>query len=286
MAYRRLGRTGFMISEVVMGGNTIAPENFEHVLLALDHGLNYLDTAPAYGQGKSERGYSHVIRARGRDKFFLTSSALLKLAKENDLGVIVMKAARPVYPSPTRPADPGRVQLVEQAVSGSWKLPQTVTLWAETDSPTSFADSLKASLNLNSATTPLEIDLSAVGAGLDLSRPVLESFTLPVLNPHAVWSRIKANLGFTDNQYDGVAIYQNFDTDIIFYAGAYSTVGNSGADGVGAGSSKYRKEPTLLHMNRIPSTFYEAGADAILNHEFGHHWLYFFQIMENRGIEI
>src|SRR2546425_9769702 len=66
MAYRRLGRTGMMISEVVMGGNTIAPDNYDHVLLALDHGLNYLDTAPAYGQGKSEEGYSHVIRARGR----------------------------------------------------------------------------------------------------------------------------------------------------------------------------------------------------------------------------
>lgn len=73
MAYRRLGRTGFMISEVVMGGNTISPDNHEHVLLALDHGLNYLDTAPAYGQGKSEQGYARVIRTRGRDKFFLTT---------------------------------------------------------------------------------------------------------------------------------------------------------------------------------------------------------------------
>lgn len=73
MAYRRLGRTGFMISGVVMGGNTIAPNNYDHVLLALDMGLNYLDTAPAYGQGKSELGYSHVIKARSRDQFFLNT---------------------------------------------------------------------------------------------------------------------------------------------------------------------------------------------------------------------
>jgi aryl-alcohol dehydrogenase-like predicted oxidoreductase len=73
VAYRRLGRTGYMISEVVMGGNTISPTNYEHVLAALDRGLNYLDTAPAYGNTLSEQGYAKVIKARPRDKFFLNS---------------------------------------------------------------------------------------------------------------------------------------------------------------------------------------------------------------------
>jgi aryl-alcohol dehydrogenase-like predicted oxidoreductase len=73
MAYRRLGRTGFMVSEIVMGGNLIAPDNYEHVLAALDMGLNYLDTAPAYGGGHSELGYARVIKSRPRDSFFLTT---------------------------------------------------------------------------------------------------------------------------------------------------------------------------------------------------------------------
>ncbi len=73
MSYRRLGRTGFMISEIVMGGNTIAPDNHEHVLMAIDMGLNYLDTAPAYGKGASESGYGRVIAARKRDTFFLNT---------------------------------------------------------------------------------------------------------------------------------------------------------------------------------------------------------------------
>lgn len=77
MAYRRLGRTGFMISEVVMGGNRIAPDNYEHVLLALDMGLNYLDTAPAYGKGASELGYARVIQSRKRDTFFLNTKVSL-----------------------------------------------------------------------------------------------------------------------------------------------------------------------------------------------------------------
>jgi aryl-alcohol dehydrogenase-like predicted oxidoreductase len=77
VAYRRLGRTGYMVSEVVMGGNTIAPDSYEHVLEALDMGLNYLDTAPAYGRGRSEQGYAKVMRSRPRDRFFLNSKVSL-----------------------------------------------------------------------------------------------------------------------------------------------------------------------------------------------------------------
>ncbi len=73
MAYRKLGRTGFYLSEMVMGGNTIAPGNYQHVLAALDRGLNYLDTAPAYGNGTSEKGYAQVLKARPRDRFFLNT---------------------------------------------------------------------------------------------------------------------------------------------------------------------------------------------------------------------
>jgi aryl-alcohol dehydrogenase-like predicted oxidoreductase len=73
VSYRKLGRTGYLVSEVVMGGNTISVDNYDHVLKALDMGLNYLDTAPAYGNGRSEAGYAKVIKARGRDKFFLNS---------------------------------------------------------------------------------------------------------------------------------------------------------------------------------------------------------------------
>ncbi len=62
MAYRRLGRTGYMVSEFICGGNTISPNKNDHVRLAIDMGLNYLDTAPAYGRGASEEGYSHIIK--------------------------------------------------------------------------------------------------------------------------------------------------------------------------------------------------------------------------------
>jgi aryl-alcohol dehydrogenase-like predicted oxidoreductase len=85
MNYRRLGRTGFMVSEIVMGGNLITADNHEHVLAAIDMGLNYLDTAPAYGRGQSELGLARVIRARPRGRFFLTTKVSLWDGNRNRL---------------------------------------------------------------------------------------------------------------------------------------------------------------------------------------------------------
>jgi len=73
MSYRRLGRTGFMISGIVCGGDPIAPDNNRHVEMAIEMGLNYLDTAPAYGAGKSEMGYSAVIQGAKRDRVFINT---------------------------------------------------------------------------------------------------------------------------------------------------------------------------------------------------------------------
>jgi aryl-alcohol dehydrogenase-like predicted oxidoreductase len=70
MTYRRLGRTGFMVSSVGMGGDDIRPDNIDQVLWSADMGLNYFDTAPQYGNGLSEKGYASVLKSRGRDKFF------------------------------------------------------------------------------------------------------------------------------------------------------------------------------------------------------------------------
>lgn len=85
MSYRQLGRTGYMISEVVMGGNTISPRNYDHVLAALDMGLNYLDTAPAYGNGQSELGYAEVLKVRKRDQVFVNSKVSLWDINRNQL---------------------------------------------------------------------------------------------------------------------------------------------------------------------------------------------------------
>lgn len=74
MAYRQLGRTGMMISEVVCGGDPVRHGNTRPVELAIEKGLNYLDMAPAYGNGECEEAYSKVIDSSSkREKVFMTT---------------------------------------------------------------------------------------------------------------------------------------------------------------------------------------------------------------------
>lgn len=121
--------------------------------------------------------------------------------------------------------------------------------------------------------------------GVAQGGPLIEAFTLPELLPGRVRDVVAEEMG--DPRYDGLAIYQTFRTDIVFYAGAYSTVGNAGADGIGSGSSTEPEAPALLHMNAIRYGWnsWDAGKITVLNHEFGHHWLYFFRIDEGAGPE-
>jgi len=74
MSYRKLGRTGLMVSEIVSGGDPITVENYQHLNLALEMGLNYLDMAPAYNRGSTEQAYGKLIAAGSRrSKVFLTT---------------------------------------------------------------------------------------------------------------------------------------------------------------------------------------------------------------------
>lgn len=137
-------------------------------------------------------------------------------------------------------------------------------------------------VGLSPAMSPVVIDASALGAGREIvDAPIVESFTVPSLNPDAVWQQVAAAGGYREETIDFVAIHQTFDTDIVFYAGAYSTVGNPQVDGIaparqgiGTGNARF---PALLHMNRLgryPDPLH------VLTHEIGHRWLYFIQLIE------
>lgn len=74
MAYRQLGNTGLMISEIVNGGDPVSTKNYRQVEFAIEKGLNYLDMAPSYGRGDCEIGYSQVITSSAkREKVFMTT---------------------------------------------------------------------------------------------------------------------------------------------------------------------------------------------------------------------
>jgi aryl-alcohol dehydrogenase-like predicted oxidoreductase len=85
MQYRRLGRTGFQISAITFGTQRVQPDQAQPVEVAIDMGLNYLDTAAAYGRGLSEKGLAPVIAGAKRDRVFLTTKIHPWLLNRNAL---------------------------------------------------------------------------------------------------------------------------------------------------------------------------------------------------------
>ena len=74
MVYRQLGRTGFMVSELVYGTERITPDNPRPVEIALERGINYFDTAPQYGRGDAETTLGKVFNTPSkRDKIFIAT---------------------------------------------------------------------------------------------------------------------------------------------------------------------------------------------------------------------
>jgi predicted aldo/keto reductase-like oxidoreductase len=71
--YRRFGRTGWDVSDVVLGTGRIRGENGEKIgRLAIDRGVNYFDTSPDYSGSGSEQAMGRAIRGV-RDQLFIAT---------------------------------------------------------------------------------------------------------------------------------------------------------------------------------------------------------------------
>jgi aryl-alcohol dehydrogenase-like predicted oxidoreductase len=78
---RALGQTGLKVSVLILGGVVAMKEaptpEFHPAELAnaaLDAGINYFDTAPAYNSGQSERNYGEVLATRRKEVFLATKA--------------------------------------------------------------------------------------------------------------------------------------------------------------------------------------------------------------------
>lgn len=78
---RVLGKTGVEVSVLILGGFVAMKEaptaKFHPAELAnaaLDAGINYFDTAPAYGNGQSERNFGEVLTTRRKEVFVATKT--------------------------------------------------------------------------------------------------------------------------------------------------------------------------------------------------------------------
>ncbi|MCJ7586701.1 MAG: aldo/keto reductase [Candidatus Aminicenantes bacterium] len=65
MAYRRLGRTGLLVSEIALGGSPLP--DWDLLLRLIERGVNYIDTSHTYDNGNSERTIGRLFKAVGRD---------------------------------------------------------------------------------------------------------------------------------------------------------------------------------------------------------------------------
>jgi len=93
MRYRRLGRSGLMVSELTLGtmnfgGPTNEATSLHMIDKALDYGINLLDCANAYAEGRSEQILGKALKGNGkRQNVLLTSKAFLPTSEQpNDCG--------------------------------------------------------------------------------------------------------------------------------------------------------------------------------------------------------
>ncbi len=78
--YRTLGRTGFKVSDIGYGAGPLTNANV--LRAALHMGVNYIDTAEHYGNGRSERTVGDVLKKFDRKSIFLTTKLNLTFRSE------------------------------------------------------------------------------------------------------------------------------------------------------------------------------------------------------------
>ncbi|TMA78887.1 MAG: aldo/keto reductase [Deltaproteobacteria bacterium] len=72
-AHRRLGRTNWMVSDIVLGTGAISGTDGERIArLAIDRGVNYFDTSPDYSGAGTEDAMGRAIKGK-RDELFIAT---------------------------------------------------------------------------------------------------------------------------------------------------------------------------------------------------------------------
>ena len=98
MNYVKFGRTGEKVSEMSLGtmmfGDRCDQAETERILVtAMEHGVNFIDTAAMYCNGTTERILGRIIKGR-RDKLFIATKVHKGVDAESILGSIDESLAR------------------------------------------------------------------------------------------------------------------------------------------------------------------------------------------------
>jgi D-threo-aldose 1-dehydrogenase len=99
MRYRPFGRTGLEVSELVFGGGWVGGILIHQddatrraaIARALDAGINWIDTAPSYGDGQSEQALGWLLQEVGK-RPHLSTKVRLDLGRLDDLAGQVQRS--------------------------------------------------------------------------------------------------------------------------------------------------------------------------------------------------
>jgi aryl-alcohol dehydrogenase-like predicted oxidoreductase len=86
--YRQLGKSDMRVSAVGLGGNTFGPPRIDqemttrNIQRALELGINFIDTAIIYSQGKSEEFIGNALKGRRSEAIIATKFTLRNLEGE------------------------------------------------------------------------------------------------------------------------------------------------------------------------------------------------------------
>lgn len=160
----------------------------------------------------------------------------------------------------------------------------TVKLFATVLGRQTPEDTVELKASLGTSAKSVNLDFSAISAPVEPTAPLLEAFTLAPLSLPVIWEQIKSTYKLKDSDVDGVAVYQDFTTDIVFTATAYALGGNPGVSNIHKTRTnmgpQYPRAPSLLHMNRLPVSKDDKFGTFLLLHEFGHRWLQSLELKE------
>ncbi|MEA3188094.1 MAG: hypothetical protein QOD99_1924, partial [Chthoniobacter sp.] len=104
MKYRTLGSTGLEVSVLGLGGSSLGgafrdideQEGVRTVHVAIDHGINLIDTAPFYGLTKAETVLGKALREIPREKYLLATKVARHGYKEEDFDFSAERVTRSV----------------------------------------------------------------------------------------------------------------------------------------------------------------------------------------------
>ena len=90
MQYRELGRTGWKVSEISFGawaiggawGDVDDKESLAALNRAIELGVNFIDTADVYGDGRSERLVAQVVRDHPGQRIYVATKAGRRLPQQ------------------------------------------------------------------------------------------------------------------------------------------------------------------------------------------------------------